>query len=100
MSRNRLLHILPVTRLTHMEPIHDPFQPQVPTTGELIRDLVQTGQQMFSAGQRLLDDLDRLRGSAAGESEWRIEFKNHPYLWIAGSVGACLLLAAMFRPRE
>jgi hypothetical protein len=83
-----------------MEPIHDPFEPPVPTTGELIRDLVQTGQQMFSAGQRLLDDLDRLRGSAAGETEWRIEFKNHPYLWIAASVGACLLLAAMFRPRD
>lgn len=62
-----------------METIHDPFEPQVPSTGELIRDLVQTGQEMFSAGRRLLDDLDGLRRSAAGESEWRIEFKNHTY---------------------
>ena len=82
-----------------MEPTYEPFEPRNPTPGELIREVIQTGQQMFAAGHRLLDNLDRLRGSA-GESEWRIEFRKHPYLWIAAGVGACLLLAAMFRPER
>lgn len=86
-----------IARLTDMQPTHDPFETQ-PSASELIRDLIQTGQQMFSAGERLLDDLDRLRGHAA-DTEWRIEFRNHPYLWIGASVGACLVLAVLFRPR-
>lgn len=95
-----MLHIARATRLTHMEPIHDPLEPGLPSTGEIMRDVIQTGREMFVAGQRLIRDLDRLRGSAAEESEWRVEFTDHPYLWIAASVGACLLLAAMFRPRD
>jgi alpha-beta hydrolase superfamily lysophospholipase len=83
-----------------MEPMQDPFETEVPSTSEVIQDFIQSGRVMFAAGQRMIRDLDRLRGSAAAEGEWRVELTEHPYFWIGVSVGACLLMAAMFRPRE
>ncbi|HLH38755.1 MAG TPA: hypothetical protein VKX39_06375 [Bryobacteraceae bacterium] len=82
-----------------MEPTRDDFEHRPPSTNDLIRDVIETGRNMFAAGKRLLDDLERLRTNA-GESEWRFEFRKHPYLWIGASVGACLLLAAMLRSKE
>ena len=80
--------------------MHEPFEPEVPSTHEVIRDVIQAGRVMFDAGQRLLRGLDHLRGSAAEESDWHFEFRNDKYLWVAASVGACLLLAALLRRRE
>jgi hypothetical protein len=82
-----------------MEPIQDPFDTTVPSTNDVLHDVIQTGRVMFAAGERLLRNLDYLRGRAKEESDWRFEFTDHKYLWVAASVGACLLLAAMLRPR-
>lgn len=87
------------TRLIRMEPIHDPYEPEAPSPGEVIRDVIETGREMFAAGQRLIHHLERLRGGAE-DAEWRFEFSEHPYLWVAGAVGACLVVAAMLHTRR
>jgi len=96
-----LLHISPMARLIHMEPIHD-FSENggVPSTNETIQDVIQTGREMFAAGERLIRGLDRLRSGGPRGSEWKGQLADHPYVWIAASVGACLLLAAVFRRDE
>lgn len=88
-----------VMRLIRMEPIHDPYDPAEPSQGEVIRDVIETGRVMFAAGQRLIRNLERLRGGAE-DAEWRFEFSEHPYLWVAGAVGACLVVAAMLHSRR
>jgi len=81
-----------------MEPIHPlPDDACLPTTSETIQDVIRAGRQMFAAGERLIRDLDRLRSGSTRGADWNSEFTGHPYVWVAASVGACLLLAAMFR---
>jgi hypothetical protein len=60
---------------------------------DTFQDVVESGRQMYAAGQRIMHDLQDLRTHVRRRTEWRMG--DHPWAMLGLCVASALLIAAI-----
>lgn len=70
---------------------------EVDLATETLHRSIDSGRRLFEAGQRLLDDLDRLWRQTIRTDTWTSESRRNRYLLIGVVAGVCVAVAAKLR---
>jgi hypothetical protein len=70
---------------------------EVDLATETLHRSVDSGRRLFEAGERLLDDLDRLWRQTVRTEAWDAQSRRNRFLLIGVIAGVCVAVAARLR---
>jgi hypothetical protein len=75
--------------------LHQMERKEIDLATETLHRTVDSGRRLFEAGERLLDDIDRLWRQTINSTAWKSA--RHRYLLMGVAAGVCFALAAQMR---
>jgi chromosomal replication initiation ATPase DnaA len=69
------------------------------STTETVKDVTESGKQIFAAGERIMNDLNELEERVDRATDWRVQYDNHPALILGAAFVGGLLLSTFVTPR-